>query len=82
MAETSRIGTPRKFIQAEKSRPKRPKFCYLHSYHALIIWIGLLSHSLAKRRVFGVNLRKIGSSPHSIKNVNKADTHFQKWLGF
>ena len=73
-AETSRIGTPQKFIQAEKSLPKRPKFCYLHSYHALIIWIGLLSHSSAKRRVFGANLRKIGSSLHSIKNVNKADT--------
>ena len=33
-----------------------------------------MSHSTAKRQVFGVNLRKIGSSPHSIKNVNKADT--------
>ena len=74
MAERSRIGTQPKFIQAEKFRPKWPKFCYWHSYHALIIWIGLLSHSSAKRRVFGVNLRKIGSSPHSIKNVNKADT--------
>ena len=72
--ETSRIGTPPKFIQAEKSRPKRPKFCYLHSYHSLIIWIGLLSHSSAKRQVFGANLRKIGSSPHLIKNVHKADT--------
>ena len=74
MAETSWIGTPPKFIQGEKSRPKWPKFCYLHSYHALIIWTGLLSHSSAKRRVFGANLRKIGSSPHAIKNVNKADT--------
>ena len=73
-AETSRIGTPPKFIQAEKSQPKRPKFCYLYSYHALIIWIGLLSHSSAKILFFGANLRKIGSSPHSIKNVNKADT--------
>ena len=25
-AETSRVGTPPKFIQAKKSRPKRPKF--------------------------------------------------------
>ena len=49
-AETSRIGTPPKFIQAEKSRPKRPKFCYLHSYHVEIIWTGLLSHSSAKKR--------------------------------
>ena len=48
-AEMSRIGTPPKFIQAEKSRPKRPKFCYLHSYHAEIIWTGLLSPSLAKK---------------------------------
>ena len=70
--ETSRIGTPPKFIQAEKTRPKRPNFCYLHSYHAEIIWIGLLSHSSAKN-VFifylfiffaRANLRKIGSSPH------------------
>ena len=30
-AETSRIGTPSKFIQAEKSRPKRLKLCCLHS---------------------------------------------------
>ena len=36
------------------SRPKSPVQngpCYLRSYHALIIWIGLLSHSSAKRRV-------------------------------
>ena len=58
MAETSWIGTPAKFIQAEKSRPKRPKFCYLHSCHALIIWIGLLSHSSAKRRVLARIYRK------------------------
>ena len=74
MAETSRIGTPPKFIQAEKSRPKSHKFCYLHSYHALIILIGLLSYLSAKRQDFGANLRKIGSSPHSNKNVNKTDT--------
>ena len=49
-AETSWIGTPPKFIQAKKSRPKRPKLCYLHSYHAEIIWTGLLSHSSAKKR--------------------------------
>ena len=50
--ETSRIGTPLKFIQTEKSRPKWPKFCYLHSYHAEIIWTGLLSHSSAKKTCF------------------------------
>ena len=79
-AETSRIGTPPKFIQAEKSRPKRLKFCYLHSYHAEIIWTGLLFHSSAKKRFFfcflfcfffGPNLRIIGSSPHSIKMYTK-----------
>ena len=76
MTETSRIGTPPKFIQTEKSRPKWPKFCYLHSYHAEIIWTGLLSHSSAKKLLFFLcaNLRNIGSGPHSIKNVNKADT--------
>ena len=46
------MGTPPKFIQAEKSRPKRPKFCYLHSYHAEIIATGILSHSSAKKRFF------------------------------
>ena len=76
--ETSPIGTPPKFIQAEKSRPKRPKFCYLHSYHAEIIWTGLLSQSSAKKTFFRANLRKIGSSPHSIKNVNKADLYASK----
>ena len=53
MAETSWIGTPPKFIQAKKSRPKRHKFCYLHSYHAEIIWTGLLSHSSAKNVFWG-----------------------------
>ena len=55
-AETSRIGTPSKFTQAEKSRPKRPKLCCLHSQKAEIIWTGLQSHSSAKKRFFGVNL--------------------------
>ena len=53
MAEMSRIGTQPKFIQAEKSQPKQPKFCYLHSYHAEIIWTGLLSPSSAKKHFFG-----------------------------
>ena len=59
------------------SRPKGPgqnDHCYLHSFHALIIWIGLLSHSSAKRRVLARNYGKFRSSPHSIKNVNKANT--------
>ena len=49
-AETSRIGTPSKFTQAEKSRPKWPKLCCLHSQNAEIIWTGLQSHSSAKNR--------------------------------
>ena len=57
-AETSRIGTPSKFTQAEKSRPKRPKLCCLHSQNAEIIWTGLQSHSSAKKRFFGANLRE------------------------
>ena len=52
MTKTSRISTPLKFIQAEKSWPKWPKFCYLHNYHAEIIWTGLLSHSSAKQTCF------------------------------
>ena len=51
-AETSRIGTPSKFTQAEKSRPKQPKLCCLHSQNAEIIWTGLQSHSSAKKRFF------------------------------
>ena len=51
-AETSRIGTASKFTQAEKSRPKRPKLCCLHSQNAEIIWTGLQSHSSAKKRFF------------------------------
>ena len=51
-AETSRIGTPSKFTQAEKSQPKRPKLCCLHSQNAEIIWTGLQSHSSAKKRFF------------------------------
>ena len=51
-AETSRIGKPSKFTQAEKSRPKRPKLCCLHSQNAEIIWTGLQSHSSAKKRFF------------------------------
>ena len=39
-AKTSRIGTPSKFTQAEKSRPIRPKLCCLHSQNAEIIWTG------------------------------------------
>ena len=58
-AETSRIGTPSKFTQAEKSRPKRPKLCCLHSQNAEIIWTGLQSRSSAKKRLFfGANLRE------------------------
>ena len=57
-AETSRIGTPSKFTQAEKSRPKRPKLCCLHSQNAEIIWTGLQSHSSAKKSFFGANLRE------------------------
>ena len=37
-AETSRIGTPLKFIQAETTQI----LCYLFSYQAEIIWTGLL----------------------------------------
>ena len=69
-AKTSRIGTPSKFTQAKKSRPKRPKLCCLHSQNAEIIWTGLQSHSSAKKLVFFFLARiygKIGSSPHSIK---------------
>ena len=67
-AETSRIGTPSKFTQAEKSRPKQPKLCCLHSQNAEIIWTGLQSHSSAKKRFFLARIYgKIGSSPHSIK---------------
>ena len=67
-AETSRIGTPSKFIQAEKSRPKRPKLCCLHSkkmlksfglVHRPILWV----KNVFLARIYG----KIGSSPHSIK---------------
>ena len=61
MTETSRIGTPPKFIQTKKSRPKWPKFCYLHSYHAEIIWTGLLSHSSAKKLLFS-RVRIYGTS--------------------
>ena len=58
-AETSRIGTPSKFTQAEKSRPERPKLCCLHSQNAEIIWTGLQSHSSAKKRFFFcANLRE------------------------
>ena len=66
-AETSRFGTPSKFTQAEKSWPKRPKFCCLHSQNAEIIWTGLQSHSSAKKRFLVRIYGKIGSSPHSIK---------------
>ena len=66
-AETSQIGTPSKFTQAEKSRPKRPKLCCLHSQNAEIIWAGLQSHSSAKKRFMARIYGKIGSSPHSIK---------------
>ena len=65
-AETSRIGTPSKFTQAEKSRPKRPKLCCLHSQNT-VIWTGLQSHSSAKKRFLAQIYGKIGSSPHSIK---------------
>ena len=60
MAETSRIGTPSKFTQAEKSRPKWHKLCCLHNQNAEIIWTGLQSHSSAKKRFFffGANLRE------------------------
>ena len=66
-AETSRIGTPSKFTQAEKSPPKRPKLCCLHSQNAEIIWTGLQSHSSAKKRFLARIYGKIGSSPLSIK---------------
>ena len=66
-AETSRFDTPSKFTQAEKSRPKRPKLCCLHSQNAEIIWTGLQSHSSAKKRFLARIYGKIGSSPHSIK---------------
>ena len=66
-AETSRIGTPSKFTQAEKSRPKRPKLCCLHSQNAEIIWTGLQSHSSAKKRFLVQISGKIGSSQQSIK---------------
>ena len=75
-AETSRIGTPSKFTQAEKSRPKRPKLCCLHSQNAEIIWTGLQSHSSAKKRFvffFGANLRE-NRKQSTLQNVNKADT--------
>ena len=52
-AETSRFGTPSKFTQAKKSRPKLPKLCCLHSQNAEIIWTGLQSHSSAKKRFLG-----------------------------
>ena len=68
----SRIGTPPKFTQAEKSRPKRPKLCCLHSQNAEIIWTGLQSHSSAQKNVFLARIYgKIGSSPHSIKMYTK-----------
>ena len=67
-AETSRIGIPSKFTQAEKSRPKRPKLCCLHSQNVEIIWTGLQSHSSANKTFFLARIYgKIGSSPHSIK---------------
>ena len=66
-AETSPIGTPSKFTKAEKSRPKRPKLCCLHSQNAEIIWTGLQSHSSAKKRFLARIYGKIRSSPHSIK---------------
>ena len=84
-AETSRIDTPPNFIQAEKSRPKRPRFCYLHSYYAEIIWTGLLSHSLAKKVVGSgrnSNSSKIlcmSSLPASLKRIGSTAKKKKWW---
>ena len=76
MAEMSRISTPPKFIQAEKSWLKQPKFCYLHSYmyHAEIIWTGLLPHSSAKKRFSLREFMKIGTRIKYYGNASKQDT--------
>ena len=66
-AETSRIGTPSKFTQAKKSRPKRPKLCCLQA--KMLKSFGLVySPILRLKNIFLARIYgKTGSSPHSIK---------------
>ena len=56
-AETSRIGTPSKFTQAEKSRPKRPSVVCTAK---MLKSFGLVYSPILrlKKRFFGANLRE------------------------
>ena len=60
-AETSRIGTPSKFTQAEKSRPKRPKLCCQVVCTAKMLKsFGLVYSPILRLKnvFFGANLRE------------------------
>ena len=69
MAEMSRIGTPPK-------SPGQNDPSSVICTATMVKLFGLVYCPILRLKTFffGANLRKIGSSPHSIKNVNKADT--------